>query len=287
MSDRAETSTRTRGFTGPGPYGWVLLTFGVLLLVRWLGAYNVYFLEEDEISLAAGIAALVRDNVGELYRYTPQLGYHRFVEWATLLLGGDIALVPRLMKLWSVIVGALVPALGLLMFRNLLSRPERWLLVLVLAINPILWRSSQYGNSAMASLGFVVVALTLLSNPGGPWRRALGLGAFGLAVFVRADAVVMAPLFAYLLYRELGSWRTALGWLGGLAAIGSRAGAVVLATDPRLDGAASALANHMMNAEWTTQFWEYLLWAMSPLPLVFAVLGLRALAADRHVLFWT
>ncbi|MDX1579936.1 MAG: hypothetical protein R3266_15740, partial [Gemmatimonadota bacterium] len=69
--------------------------------------------------------------------------------------------------------------------------------------------------------------------------------------------------------------------------LGALAGAVVVAVDPRLDGAAAALARHMMNAEWTTQFWEYLLWAMSPLPLVFAVLGLRALADDRHVLFWT
>jgi hypothetical protein len=121
----------------------VLLVFAILLVARLLAVYNLYFMEEDEISLAAGIAALVRDNVGDLYRYTPQWGYHRAVEWVTLALGGDVARIPWIMKLWSVVVGSLIPALGLLMFRDRLSLRERWLLVLVLAVNPILWHSSQ------------------------------------------------------------------------------------------------------------------------------------------------
>lgn len=204
------------GSTDRAMYRWALLLFGGLFVARLLGVYNIYFLEEDEISLAAGIAALVRDNMGDLYRYTPQLGYYRFVEWATLVLGGDVSLIPWLMKLWSVVVGALVPALGLLVFRDQLGRQERWLVALTLALNPILWRSSQYGNTAMASLGFVMVALVFLSNRGGAWSRALGLASFGLAVFVRADAILMLPLFAYLLYSACGPgdrlWRGWRGW---------------------------------------------------------------------------
>lgn len=262
-------------------YRWVLLVFGGLLVVRLLGVYNLYFLEEDEISLAAGIAALVRNNVGDLYRYTPQLGYHRIVEWVDLALGGDVSRIPGLMKLWSVLVGALVPALGLLMFRDVLSVRERWLVTLSLAVNPILWRSSQYGNTAMASLGFVALAYVFLSGRASTWGRVLGLGAFCLAVFVRADAIVLGPLIAFLLYRQFRALRPTAIWLAGLGVAALAGAAVIYALDPRLDGAAAAVATHMFQTENRTQFWEYLIWSMSPLALVFAVLGLRALADSR------
>lgn len=265
-------------------YRWVLLVFGVLLVARLLGVYNLYFLEEDEISLAAGIAALVRDNVGDLYRYTPQLGYHRIVEWITLGLGGDVSLVPRIMKLWSVIVGAAVPATGLLLFRDQLSLRQRWLVVLVLAINPIIWRSSQYGNTAMASLGFAALAMVFLSNPGGVGSRALGLACFAVAIFVRADAILLGPLFAYLLYRQLGSLRGTLAWLAGLGAVGLVGTGAILLLDPRLDGVGAAVMNHMFQLDDRTQFWEYLIWAMSPICVGLGILGARALSETRPAL---
>lgn len=286
MTSATRRPPESSPFRSSGILWWVLFAFGALFVLRLLGVYNLYFLEEDEISLAAGIAALARDNVGDLYRYTPQLGYHRILEWVTLALGGEVSRIPWLMKLWSVAVGALVPALGLLLFREELSRRERWLVVLALAVNPILWRSSQYGNTGMASLGFVMVGLVLLSNRGGSWSRALGLGFLGLAVFVRADAVLMVPLFGFLLYRQLGSWRSAAAWLGGLAAVGIATAGAILLIDPRLDGAGAAVMTHMFEMDNRTQFWEYLLWAMSPLALVFAVLGARALADRRPDLLW-
>ncbi len=275
------TSRESGGSTHAALYRWVLLVFGILLVARLLGVYNIFFLEEDEISLAASIAALVRDNVGDLYRYTPQLGYHRILEWITLALGGDVSRVPWLMKLWSVMVGALVPALGLLLFRDQLSLRERWLVVLTLAVNPILWRSSQYGNTVIASLGFVVLGLVFLSNRGGTWTRILGLSSLGLAIFVRADAVLLIPLFGFLLYRQVGSLRAMAAWLGALAAVGAVVAAVILLVDTRLDGAGSAVATHMFGSDNRTQFWEYLIWAMSPLVVGFAILGARALS-DSH-----
>jgi len=265
-------------------YRWVLLVFGVLLVVRLLGIYNLYFLEEDEISLAAGIAALVRDNVGDFYRYTPQLGYHRIVQWIDLALAGDVSRIPWIMKLWSAAVGALVPALGLLMFRDRLSSRERWLVVLALAVNPILWRSSQYGNTAMASLGFAALTYVFLSNRGGTWTRILGLGFFGLAVFVRADAILLLPLVVFLLYHQLGSLRSTSYWVAGLGLAGVAGAALIFLLDPRLDGAAAAVATHMFGLDNRTLFWEYLIWAMSPLALVFAVVGVRALSESRLVL---
>ena len=47
------------------------------------------------------------------------------------------------------VVGALLPVLGFFAFRSELTSRERWLAVFVLAINPLIWRTSEYGNTAM------------------------------------------------------------------------------------------------------------------------------------------
>jgi hypothetical protein len=55
---------------------------------------------------------------------------------------------------------------------------------------------------------------------------------------------------------------------------------IIYAADTRLDDGAAAVAAHMTVRN-RTQFWEYLLWAMSPIPLFFAALGVRVLADRR------
>lgn len=268
----------------PAVLRWVLTVFAILLVARLLAVYNLYFLEEDEISLAAGIAALVRDNVGDLYRYTPQWGYHRFVEWVTLATGGDVSRVPWIMKLWSVVVGALVPSLGLVMFRERLSIRERWLVVLALAVNPILWHSSQYGNSAMGSLGFVAIGIALLSNPGGRSTIALGLASLGVAIFVRADAILALPMFVLLVRLRVGSWRRTLPPIAALGVAGLAIATAIWFLDPRLDSVSSAVMMHMFELDNRTLFWEYLVWSVSPLLLGLALLGARSLATSRPAL---
>jgi hypothetical protein len=262
----------------------VLSVFAILLVARLLAVYNLYFLEEDEISLAAGIAALVRDNAGDLYRYTPQWGYHRLVEWLTLATGGDVSRIPWIMKLWSVVVGALVPSLGLVMFRDRLSIRERWLVVLALAVNPILWHSSQYGNSAMGSLGFVAIGIALLSNPGGRSTIVLGLASLYVAIFVRADAILALPMFVLLVRLRVGSWRRTLLPIAALGVAGLVTATAIWFLDPRLDSVSSAVMMHMFEMDNRTLFWEYLIWAASPLLLALALLGVRSLATSRPAL---
>jgi hypothetical protein len=270
---------------------WQVALFVALLLVlRLAGIFNLYFFEEDEVSIAAGVAALVNDNAGSLYRYTPQLGYYRMIEFFSLLLGGSIALIPAIMKVWSALMGVVVPAATLFAFRSELSGRVRWLSAAVVAANPILWKSSQYGNSAMAALGFVCVALVLLSNRPRLRLEVLALVLFAVAVLVRADTVVLLPLAGLLLYRNHGSLvqamlRLALLGTGLLVTYG-----LVMLFDPQLDNAVSAVSAHF-TIDRPTKFWEYLVWAISPLPLMLAVLGLGRLLDDRPFLllalcFW-
>jgi hypothetical protein len=265
---------------------WQLLAFTALLLVlRVAGIYNLYFFEEDEVSIAAGVSALVRDNVGDLYRYSPQLGYYRLIEFLDLLFGGNVRLVPAIMKVWSALMGVVVPVAALFAFRAELTSRLRWLAALVLAVNPILWKSSQYGNSAMAALGIVSVALVILSNRPRQLLEILALVLFIAAVLVRADSVLLLPLVYLLLYRNHLSFRMATQRLVLLGfALLAVYGTLIL-LDPRLDDAVSAVSRHFaINRK--TMFWEYMIWAMSPMPLVFAILGLSHLLNRRPFLLF-
>lgn len=263
---------------------WQVLVFAVLLLaLRVAGIFYLYFFEEDEVSLAAGVAALVRDNIGDLYRYTPQMGYYRLMEFLTVISGGDVALIPAVMKVWSALMGALVPVVALFAFRPELTSQQRWLAAMVLAANPIVWKSSQYGNSAMAALGIVSVALALLSNRPRQLLEMVALILFIAAVLVRADTVLLVPLVGLLLHRNHHSLRATtmrLALLGcGLLAVY----ALLTWLDPRLDDPVSAVYAHF-TIDRTTMFWEYLIWAISPIPLVFSVLGLSRLLDWRPAL---
>lgn len=261
-----------------------MLAFTALLLVlRVAGIYNLYFFEEDEVSIAAGVSALVRDNVGDLYRYSPQLGYYRLIEFLDLLFGGNVALVPAIMKLWSALMGVVVPVAALFAFRAELTSRLRWLAALVLAVNPIVWKSSQYGNSAMAALGIVCVALVILSNKPRRPQEILALVMFVAAVLVRADSVLLLPLVYLLLYRNHLSFRMATQRLVLLVLALLAVYGTLLLLDPRLDDAVSAVSRHFtINRK--TMFWEYMIWAMSPMPLVFAILGLSHLLDRRPFL---
>lgn len=261
----------------------VLLFITVLLLLRLTGIYNLYFFEEDEVSIAAGVAALVRDNIGSLYRYSPQLGYYRLMEFLNLLSGGNVASIPAIMKVWSALMGVVVPLTALFAFRTELTSRLRWLAAMVLAANPILWKSSQYGNSAMAALGIVCVALMLLSNRPRQLLETVALVLFAAAVLVRADSVVLLPLVGLLLWHNHHSIRQVtlrmmlLGF-GLLAVYG-----LLLLLDPRMDDAVSAVSAHF-TIDRKTMFWEYMIWAISPMPLMFAILGLSRLLDQRPFL---
>ncbi len=259
-----------------------LIVVAGLLLARLAAGYYRFFWEEDELAIAAGVAALVRDSIGSgLYRYGPQLGYYRFAEWADIVLGSQIQLIPYILKTISVVSGALIPVLGLFSFRHSLTSVERWIFAAILASNPIIWMSSRYGNSAMFQTALAASALFFLSNRPRTANEILGLVLFGLAVLVRADAVFLTPAVALLVWWNHPANR--LRAFARIAAFGVTMAilyAALIGLDPRMDNIAAATASHF-NGRFPTMFWEYLIWAVSPIPLLLAALGAASLLKTR------
>lgn len=255
------------------------VTFAVvaLLLLRALSIISAYFFEEDEVSLAVGIAALVADTPGNLYRYSVQLGYYRGIEGLVRLLGVGISGIPWVMKGVSAVASVALPVAGLFLFKRELPVQQRLLVGLVLALNPVVWQSGRYGNSALLSTALSAWALAWLSNPGTRVERLGALTLLGAAVLVRGDAAFLWPVAALLILWTTGSWKTATVDVGvtggGLAAVY----ALILLLDPRADSASTAISQHMSSTPSPSMFWEYLLWALSPAPAVFAVWGGRRL----------
>ncbi len=266
-----------RGRTSVVTRGRAIAIVLALLALRSLTVISTYFFEEDEVSLAVGVAALVAGTPGHMYRYAVQVGYYRTVEALTRLFGGSIALIPWIMKGLSAVAGTAVPVAGWFLFRRELSPRQRWLVAFVLAVNPVVWQSARYGNTAMLSTALSTCGLACLSNPG---PRAARLGALALlaaAVLVRGDAALLWPVAALLILRTTGSWKTTVVEVGAVGGVLTAVFALLLVFDPRIDNATAAVAQHMADTPNPSLFWEYLLWALSPVPAVFAVWGARRL----------
>ena len=167
-----------------------------LLLARLLSASYGAFYEGDEISIAAGVAGIARDNAAHLYRYGPQVGYYRLVQGLNALFQGGVLTIPLIMVTLSVLAGTLIPLLGLYAFRGDLTRVERWLVAGTLAASPILWTSSRYGNTAMPAAALVVGAVVLLSNRPHKLGELAALLLFAGAILVRADSLLATGAIA-------------------------------------------------------------------------------------------
>jgi hypothetical protein len=239
------------------------------------------FYEGDETSIAAGVAGIMRDDAAHMYRYGPQVGYYRLVQAINAVFGGAVLTIPVVMVTLSVIAGTLIPLLGLYAFRSDLTRVERWLVAATLAANPIIWTSSRYGNTAIVSTAFVVGAVVLLSNR--PARRGeiLALVLFALGVLVRADAVLAAGALAVLLWRNHTTWRAALRRGAAVATSLAAVYAVLFVLDPYMRQIFGDVAEHLTTPD-RTRFFELLLWAISPVPLVYAILGVREMEPARR-----
>lgn len=268
--------------TEHGEVWWhVAVAVGVLLLARLLAANFGGFSEGDEISIAAGVASLRNGNTIDLYRYAPQVGYYRLVWGLSALAGEDLLRIPNVMITLSAIAGTAIPIAGLLAFRDTLSRTERRLFFVALAANPILWHSSRYGNSGMMSVALVCVAAAILSNRPRPRYEALGLLLFGLAILVRADAVLATGGIGVLLWRNHARFTPAAWRVGILGLAVAATFATFLALDPRMSALVTDVGSHLGNV-FETRFWDYLLWAMSPIPLLLAAVGLREMEPTRR-----
>lgn len=277
-------STRNQPIRWPEPSALAAgLLFLGLLILRLLATRYSYFWEEDEAALATGVAALVKDNIGSgLYRYGPQLGYYRLIELLCRLFGGDVYLIPHIMKTVSAVSGAVIPVTGLFLFRHHLRPSLRWLTAGMLAINPIVWESARYGNTAILQTALVAISITVLSNRPRPMREWAALALLAAGTMVRADAVLVWPVAALLIWMNHPNDR-AVG-VGRFVLCGLMTATLYLVlavTDPRMDDIFGEVMAHVANAGILTRFWEFLLWAMSPIPLVFAVLGIRRLL-DTH-----
>ncbi|MGQ0539157.1 MAG: hypothetical protein ACT4R6_09450 [Gemmatimonadaceae bacterium] len=243
------------------------------------------FYEGDEISIASGVAGIAQDNPAYLYRYGPQLGYYRLVQGITEVAGG-VPAIPIVMVTLSVIAGTVIPVLGLYAFRDDLTRVERWLLAGTLAANPILWTSSRYGNTIMLGAALAVAAAALLSNRPRRLGETVALGLFGLAILVRADIVLLSGGLGVLLWRNHGSWRAAAARIAVLGMLLALVYAALFAADPHLQQILGDVRSHLTTPD-RTRFFEFLVWAVSPFPLAYAILGLRELEPARRWLLAT
>lgn len=254
-----------------------------LLVLRYLASNLGVFSEGDEIAIAAGLAAIQRDMPADLYRYGVQFGYYHLVSALAWLAGGSTYRIPDLMVLLSIVAGTVIPLAGLLSFQDTLGRGERWLLAALLVANPVIWQSSQYGNTAMPSVALTAIAGCILSNR--PRRRGeiLAMVCFGLAILLRADAVLVSGgIFALLWWHHRHFWRAA----APLAITGTIVGAVVLLAvrfDPRMGDLVGQVTSHGEDL-YLTRFAEFLLFSMSPIPLLMAAAGARDLQRERPIL---
>lgn len=273
--------TPADGSPSPREPLWLLAILATALLAgRLLAAGYGGFFENDSISLAAGVAAILRDSSGDIYRYGPQVGYYHLVAALGRLAGGDVLLIPPIQVTLSVLAGTAIPMLGLAAFRNDLTRQERWLVAGTLAANPILWMASRYGSSAMVSTTLAFAGLVILSNR--PRRRGelAALALVAAAILVRADAVLATAGVALLLWRNHGAIRPAAIRFAGLGLSVAAVFALLFVVDPRTRSLAGDVALHL-DSPTQTMFWDYLLWSVSPIPLFFAVVGVRELLPTR------
>ncbi len=263
----------------------VLFTLAVLFL-RALASGVGTFMEGDEISIASGIASIVRDVPGVTYRYGVQFGYYRLVATLTALVGGDLTRIPIVMSWLSLVSGVVIPVCGLFAFRAELSVRERWLVAALLTANPIIWLSARYGNTAMPSVACTALAITILSNRPGLRGEVAALLCFAVGITLRADAVLVSGGIFFLLWRN---HRSVVRAAAPLAAVGGSILLLLLmlrAWDPYMASVADALASHIANPI-KTRFFDFLLWALSPFPLLFAAAGLRESQRTRPQLFLT
>lgn len=219
-------------------YRHVFLFIVFLLLLRIAGLFNVYFFEEDEISIATGVAALM---------------------------------------------GVLIPCLGLYIFRAGLSSRVCWFTAFVLVVNPVVWKSSQYGNTAMVAASVAFTAVTILSNRPKLNHEMLALVLFAVAILLRADTVLLLPLLIFLFYRNHHSVKIALIHMISFGISLLVIYILLFMFDPRLDNAVAAVANHF-SLQRGTMFWEYLMWAIPPLLVIFALLGICKLMDKQPAL---
>src|SRR5262249_41511965 len=186
--------------------------------------------------------------------------------------GNDIRTIPIIMIWLSIVAGTVIPVCGFFLYRDELSRVERLLIAGLLAVNPILWMSSAYGNSAMPSVALLAVGVTILSNKPGVIAEGVGLALFGAAILVRADAVLAFPAVAVMLHQRHGSLRAVGTRVGPLVvAMGALYGTLWL-VDPHMRGAVDDVTGHL-TGPFLTRFWDYLIWSTSPIILAFAVVG--------------
>lgn len=259
--------------------------FGALAILRLLAADFGYFFEQDEMSLANGVAALMTGQTGYLYHYAPQVGFYRLTQ-ALASTGGGISAIPLVMSGSAALAGAAIPAASLLAFKDELASSTRWLIAAIVACSPIVWMSSQYGNSAILSTAAGVIGLVVLSNRPGPGGIAAGLALTAAAVVIRADAVLLAPVVVFLVARASGDTKTTIRRLVAGAVSFGAVFALIALVDPEMGGASTDVAEHFGDTDLRSLFWEHLLWAVSPFVLGFALFGAKAAADTKRSILW-
>ncbi len=265
--------------------GVSLVLFLIMLVGRLIFAYYGSFYESDDLFIATGVAALVNDNIGDTYRYGPQLGYYRLVQLICVALGSKVSLIPSIMITLSAFSGALIPFLGFFIFKKELCPLERILLMFFMYINPVLWTSSRYGNVAIVALLFCIASIVILSNKPRKVAEYFAVVLFGIAILIRADSVLLLSIIAWLTYLNHNSIKKmiTIGMVTGSILIVIYG--IIFLIDPRMDNIHSTVTTHLFNSAFRTMFWEYFIWSFSIFPTLLAVMGLRELIVERGRIF--
>jgi hypothetical protein len=263
------------------PAAWAILAFvAVHFLARLASPQLHYFWETDDPAIAAGVAALIAESPGDTYRYAPQAGYYRVVEVLARLAGGVHA-VPAVMVALSTLASLVVPLLAFVALPRETTARERFAWALVLAANPILFWSGRYGNTAMPSIALCAGAFVLLSRARSVRGELASLAFFLGAVWVRADAVLVAPAFALWLWHRHGAWRPLLVRVAASAAALVSLYASASLLDPRMQGMADEVGSHLTSVLFVSHCFDYMVLAFSPVPLFLAIWGMRDMADMR------
>ncbi len=249
-----------------------LVLVGTAAYLRITFANFGFFSDGDQSAIAYGVELLVRGAKGGMYNYPEQLGYYETARFLFNVFGSSLVEIRDICVAINVTASVGLSALVLFLFPDQLTRRSRLLASGFLLVSPLLWKLSQYGNTALPSAFFVVAAFVAASRAGRV-RTAVALACWVTALTFRADAVLVAPALAmWFAVRPSGSWKQ-----GGLALAAMVAVFVALKAavnySTNYPSASDSLLDVMFNLTQRGRYLAHIYWGIGPVVLGFVAAG--------------
>lgn len=183
---------------------WLLLGFGLFLAYTTFGMLPIEPLEGDGLGIANGahqLATVGLDNTTLAYRYPVQSGTYAVVALLHQIAGVNTYVLLALISAFAALL--LVLASAALLHR--ITGFPVGACGLVLLLFQEAYTTGYYGNSTVVA-GFLVIAALWNAAPARGLPRLLLSGLLlGLGIWMRFDAVLVAPALLLLVHR--GNWR--------------------------------------------------------------------------------